>query len=122
MNSVRSPTVREGYFIEGSFLTVGLLILESCPARSRPNASRTTLEKNRFLERDIKTSVLAATLSQKVTEERKATAPCSRAERGALSLAPRLQPGGQVQQNNFLNRFQWLLPIILPAETVRNGF
>ena len=42
------------------------------------------------------------------------------AEREAISLAPWLKPGGQVLQNDSLNRFQRFLLILLPTKTVRN--
>jgi len=43
---------------------------------------------------------------------------CEREKREAISLAPRLQPGGQVIQNGFLNRFQRFLLRTKPLETV----
>jgi hypothetical protein len=43
------------------------------------------------------------------------------AQREAISLAPRLQPGGHVSQDDSLNRFQRFL-CIPGTETVRNGF
>jgi len=42
-------------------------------------------------------------------------------EREASPLAPWLQPGGQVLQNDSLNRFQRFLLILLQTRTVRNG-
>jgi hypothetical protein len=42
-------------------------------------------------------------------------------KREAISLAPWLQPGGQVLQNDSLNRFQRFRLILQPTKTVRNG-
>ena len=42
--------------------------------------------------------------------------------REAISLAPRLQPGGQGPQNHSLNRFNGFSWSELQTKTVRNGF